>query len=376
MSNQLHIVCLDAPSPPDYGGVLDLHHKIPALAGLGFEIILHYFQYKKGRGAAGLEKYCTSIHHYNRSSFFSPSVLALPFIVRSRTKQELIDRLNQDDHPVLLEGVHCTGVLPYISADRKVVVRMHNDEAAYYHYLAQHETNPVKKIYYTWESRLLQHYQAMLPPQHQYSFVSEQDLNAFKKKYGLKKTSYIPPFIPWQTVDAKAGKGSYCLYHGNLSVSENEKAASWLLQNVFSGIKVPFIIAGKNCPDKLRRLIKNSKGVRLFDNPSAAEMEGLIADAHIHILPSFNSTGIKLKLLHALFAGRFCITNKAGIEGSNLNKSPYLAETPEMYKETISNLMKREFTAHEIRERSHRLSHYNNTENAQKLSALLYSHYQ
>jgi hypothetical protein len=42
----------------------------------------------------------------------------------------------------------------------------------------------------------------------------------------------------------------------------------------------------------------------------------LIRKAQLHILPSFNDTGIKLKLLHVLFEGRFCMVNTASVEGS------------------------------------------------------------
>ena len=43
-------------------------------------------------------------------------------------------------------------------------------------------------------------------------------------------------------------------------------------------------------------------------------LQQLIQDAHIHVLPSFQQTGLKLKLLNALFKGRHCIVNDAEIE--------------------------------------------------------------
>ena len=48
----LHIICLDAPSPPNYGGAIDMYYKIRALALAGTRIILHYFAYREGRGNA------------------------------------------------------------------------------------------------------------------------------------------------------------------------------------------------------------------------------------------------------------------------------------------------------------------------------------
>ncbi|HZI00495.1 MAG TPA: mannosyltransferase, partial [Flavisolibacter sp.] len=74
MSDQLHIVCLDAPAPPDYGGAIDIYYKIKALAGIGKKIILHYFDYKPGRSAGDLDSICVEVNTYSRKSitgFFS-----------------------------------------------------------------------------------------------------------------------------------------------------------------------------------------------------------------------------------------------------------------------------------------------------------------
>ena len=45
MNEPIHIVCLDAPAPPDYGGAIDMYYTIIALAKTGRKPILHYFEY-------------------------------------------------------------------------------------------------------------------------------------------------------------------------------------------------------------------------------------------------------------------------------------------------------------------------------------------
>ncbi len=47
-------------------------------------------------------------------------------------------------------------------------------------------------------------------------------------------------------------------------------------------------------------------------------MTELIREAQINILPSFNTTGIKIKLLNAIFNGRHCLVNPAAIAGTGL----------------------------------------------------------
>ena len=47
MDKHLHIIALNIPFPPNYGGVIDIYYKIKALHQLGVKIILHCFAYER-----------------------------------------------------------------------------------------------------------------------------------------------------------------------------------------------------------------------------------------------------------------------------------------------------------------------------------------
>lgn len=372
MSNKIHIVCLDAPAPPDYGGAIDMYYKIEALAQKGFEIVLHYFDYKSNRGIGDLKNYCKEIYAYPRKNILKSLSLNTPYMVASRINQHLIDRLNSDDAPIIIEGIHCTGILPFISNNkRKVVVRMHNDEALYYSHLANTEKRVFKKLYFTLESKLSAAYQQRLSKDLVFAFLSETDAEIFQKKYDVKESRFIPCFTAWQNVNGKEGQGNYCLYHGNLSIAENSKAALWLVEKVFSKCSAPFIIAGKSPSKELYQAASKYPHVRVISDPTNPALDRLIEDAHIHILPSFNATGVKLKLLHALACGRFCLTNNAGVAGSGLEDEVLLAGNAEEFIVNIEILMSRMFTEGDIKKRKLHMQLYNNISNAEKLSALL-----
>ncbi len=343
MTDHLHIVLLTAPSPADYGGVFDLYYKIPALSKRGIKIILHYFDYKEGRGVQGLERYCEEINAYDRSAFIKSLLTLKPYIVSSRINEELINRLNRDNYPVLLEGIHCTGIMPYINKQKKIIVRMHNNEEAYYKNLTGGEKNLLKLFYYNYDSFLLSYYQKNLSTNATYAFVSGVDQQFFKEKYNLENEVFIPCFLPWQNISTETGKGNYCLYQGNLSVPENIEAVLWLAQNVFSKIDYSFIIAGKNAGAIANDLTSNSK-ISVVNNPTNDELSHLIKNAQIHVLPSMNSTGVKLKLLHALFNGRFCLSNYKGVAGSGLENAVTIAETSEDWITAIEELKTIEYT--------------------------------
>ncbi|MCU7552176.1 glycosyltransferase [Chitinophagaceae bacterium LB-8] len=372
MSKFLHIVCLDAPSPPDYGGAIDMFYKIKSLAEIGIKIKLHYFHYKKERSINGLEKYCSEITAYKRETSIAGFALNKPYVIASRINKQLINNLNRDNHPVLLEGFHCTGIIPFLKKDnRKIIIRVHNDEAVYYHFLAISERNWLRKVYCKIESKLLSKYQGTLPNFCTYAFISELDKKNISSRNKLQYTQFVPSFLPWQIIKPLEGIGSYGLYHGNLTVAENKESVIWLIENVFSYVNYPFIIAGKNASRALQSKVKQFSNITIVDDPSTTKLDELITNAHVHILPSLNQTGVKLKLLNALFNGRFCITNERGIKGSGLEKACLIAEDADEYIKIINTLKQTPFSLRESALRQDLLQLYNNDINARKIIAEL-----
>lgn len=369
----LHIVTHDVPWPADYGGVVDLFYKLKALQQLGINIHLHCFT--QGRSPQDeLNKYCASVNYYQRKKNVSSFSFRLPFIVNSRVNDELINNLQNDDHPILLEGIHCTYYLNNGQlSNRKIIVRLHNTEFEYYKHLAKHEGSIFKKLYFWNESRLLKRYESKLASKAPFIAVSEHDVVIYQQQLKAKDINYIPVFIPHTLSTCAVGKGYFCLYHGNLSINENEAAVCWLLKKVFNNLNIPFVVAGKDPSQKLQEAIQQHPHTCLTANPTEKEMQDLIAKAQLHILPSLNNTGVKLKLLNALFNGRHCIVNGAGVAGSGLEKACHVATDAASFKQLITELYQQPFTEQEKEERQGLLqTMYNNEANAKKLIALLY----
>jgi len=191
----------------------------------------------------------------------------------------------------------------------------------------------------------------------------------YTKIFNPKNISYLPVFLPYTLSVCKDGKGCFCLYHGNLSVNENENAAIWLLQHVFNDTRFHFIIAGRSPSKKLQSIIKKYKNACLVADPSETVMQDLICKAQLHVLPSFNNTGIKLKLLNALFNGRHCLVNEAAVKGSGLNTVCHTATDAASFKEQVNVLYNLPFTDQEKEQRQGLLQTiYNNEINAEKLA--------
>jgi glycosyltransferase involved in cell wall biosynthesis len=203
--------------------------------------------------------------------------------------------------------------------------------------------------------------------------VSNNDAVFYRDELDKTETGYLPVFIPFNSVNALEGVGTYCLYHGNLSVAENEKAALWLLNKVFSLANVPFIIAGKDPSRRLIRKIEKNKNVHLVANPSDEELNDLIAKAQINVLPSLNNTGIKLKLINALYNGRHCVVNEEAVLGSGLEDACHVGTTSNAIASIITQLFHHPFSEEEVKLRKRLLGQiFNTKENVQRLIQLIW----
>lgn len=373
MNKQLHIVSLDIPYPADYGGAIEMFYKLPALKAAGIDIHLHCFEYGRSRQPI-LEKYCRSVQYYPRQQGHQGISHCIPYIVSSRINETLFSRLLEDEHPILLEGIHCAGLLlDKRFENRKTILRLHNTEHLYYGRLAGSTRQLLKKCYYRFESRLLKAFEQRIANLTHLIAISEKDVQYYRSKFEAKRINYLPPFLPYQEVATPDGLGCFSLYQGNLSVPENEKAAGWLIKEVFSALSLPFVVAGKNPSKRLQRIAAKQGNTCIVANPSETEMQDLIRKAQVNIIPSFNSTGIKLKLLNALYNGRHCLVNEAAVSGSGLAPACHLASTARAMQSILMQLNQQPLGEEEVRLRKQLLEqHYNNEQNAAQLIKWLY----
>lgn len=370
----LHVIAFDIPYPANYGGVILIFNQIKALHALGVKVILHCFQYGDRTPQPELDQYCHEVHYYKRSRSLFYQLSLLPFIMRSRQNRSLLRRLKKDNHPILFEGMH-TAVWVWHKRlrGRQKIVRMHNVEWQYYEGLS-HSTPPsevFEKIYYFIESIKLQRIEPkVVLHADEILTVSTNDQAYYREMKA--NTHYIPAFHPNTRVESQPGRGEYVLFHGKLSVPDNEHSAVWLIENVFSKVDIPFVVAGMAPSSRLKDLVQQYEHISLIENPDDRQMNQLIAKAHINLLVSFQSSGIKLKLINALFRGRFCIVNQEMVSGTGLAKLCYVRNSAAAVSQTIEALINAPFEQGKIDDRRAILeSEFSNMENAKQLMGLI-----
>lgn len=366
----LHIIAFDVPYPVNYGGVIDVFYRVKALSEAGVKVHLHCFEY--GRGEPEVLNRCHEVKYYKRDTSFKRQLSTRPYIVASRCSEALVNDLLNDDFPILCEGLHTTALLADKRlSNRQVFVRAHNVEHDYYQALAESEKCLWKRLFYKVEAWKLRRYEPVLNKAKGIFAITQTDADYFSGKF--RNVSLVPGFNGLDSVCSEEGRGGYVLYHGNLSVAENIDAAKWLVEHVFSHLDHHCVVAGLNPPEKLQDLVVSHSNVSLVANPDDAEMIDLLRQAQINVLVTHQPTGLKLKLLNALYNGRFCLVNPEMLQGTELGGLCVVAEGAGQMIAEINRLMETDFTIAEIEARNselHRL--YRNDENAKKIISLIF----
>jgi len=281
-------------------------------------------------------------------------------------EKELLENLKTNSYPILFEGIHTCGFLDHSGlAGRKKIIRMHNVEHHYYRELAAATRNLTRKLYYFTESLKLRRFEKNVRYASGIAVISPNDHSYFNNRH--ENVTLVPAFHPFDEMRTSPGEGDYFLYHGNLSVEENQLAVDYLLDKVMGFTDVKFVIAGMNPSEKLIRKADRLPRVKLISNPSEERMEKLINEAHCCIIPTFQDTGLKLKLLYSLFAGRHVICNSEMAANTSLESLCHVAENAEHIVNLVKKIKEREFTAQNAEERKEKLNIFTNQINGKKL---------
>lgn len=369
MQKHLHVISFDVPYPANYGGVIDVFYKLKAMQQQGVKIHLHCFEYGRAE-ARVLEGICEKVYYYKRKMSKQHLLSPLPFVVVTRSSEKLMENLMRDQHPILFEGLHCCYHLNDPRLDNRIkIVRTHNIEHDYYKNLQQVERSFFKKMYFGMEAKKLERFEKVLNKASAIAAISPSDSQQLTSRY--KNVHHITAFHPNEHIRIEAGRGEFCLYHGNLEVGENNEAALYLVTEVFSQIKIPLIIAGKNPSPELKRAVEQQGHISLKANIPTQEIDELIKNAQINVLPTFQATGIKLKLLAALFTGRHCLVNSPMVVNTGLEQLCSIADDAKVMSAEVERLFGITFDMNEMQKRSDvLLQQFSNEKNVKKLIAL------
>lgn len=368
-----HIISFDIPIPVNYGGAIDVFYKLKSLKELGIRIIFHCFKYGGRSEAELLKELCHEVYYYDRKSVYLDFLKRTPYIVRTRRDKKLLSNLLKDNFPIIFEGIHSTYYLNDARLkNRNKIVRTHNIEHEYYKCISLTENNLIKKYYYKTEAKRLKLYEEVLHHANFIAAISKNDFLYFSKRF--EYVEIVSAFHPNNKIEVLEGTSDYILYHGSLEVNENHLAALYLIEKVFCNFPYKLVIAGNKPKPELINAAKNCSNVEIKFGISNEDIVELVKNAQINILPTFQSTGIKLKLLLALYCGRHCIVNTPMVINTGLEDLCIIADTPTALQQKIVETMNLKISKEELLKREEILLNngFMNHYNAKKLIKMLF----
>lgn len=346
---ELHIISFENPFPPDFGGVIDVYYKVKALHSLGFIIYLHCYYEDRNEVSAELTAITEKVYLYkkNKNPFFVFSKYPLPVVCRF--DKALIGNIKKHDAPILFEGLHSTMVLRKAHFDNKKYLRLHNIESNFYAGMSRSETNLVKKILYHFVSKKYLDYQKTIPDFDHTFALSRYEFDEARKM--TENCTYVPVFHGNETNAELSEFGKYAFYHGDLRLSDNKRAAEFLI-DVFKEIPdYSLIIASSNGKQLIESNAKGLPNVKFVEIENEKHLDELFSDAHINVMLSFQESGTKLKVINSLFKSRFCLVNSNMIDDAEVLSLCEIAETKQEFVHKIRNLKNKPYLQNDTRKK-------------------------
>jgi len=279
--------------------------------------------------------------------FSSQSYFVSRFFFRA-FEEELVRRLKaQRFDLVQLEGVFMATYIPLIRqhSQAKISIRAHNLEHQIWERHLAHEPGFLKKTYLRLQSKRLKCF----------------ELDAFAKADAIvaitdEDKKNIQTLVPHKTLytcltgvnlgayrNVESPSEANTLFHfASMDWMPNEEAVSWLLERVWPEVlkQLPesrLVLAGKNMPEKFRRLASQNLSVIEHVNSSA----GFYATYDIMLVPLWSGSGLRIKLVEGLAYGKAIVTTSIGAEGIPYtnHKDLIVADSPEEFTAAIVSLL-------------------------------------
>lgn len=366
------------PYPLNEGGTIGIYNYTRGFSEQGHQVTLlcingikHNIDLK--RAEAELSKYCDfkvcnldtnvkllpaffnlfTAESYNTSRFYS------------REFEKLLTETLKDQTFDIVQ-VEGTFVAMYYELIKKntsapIILRQHNVEFQIWERLATNQKNPLKKWYLNLLARRLKKFEteyskkfdAVVP-------VTNSDAELFKN-LGCDCPIYVSPAgidtQYWKPIPNN--ENPFFIFHlGSLEWLPNQEAVLWFIHTIWPGIyktdtRFQFYVAGKNMPDSFKNL--NTEGVHMMGEVEDGAM--FIQDKAITVVPLLSGSGIRLKILEAMSAGKLVISTDIGAQGIEFtNKQNILiANTREDFLQIFKEISENPKVYNEIRNQGHKL---------------------
>jgi len=364
------LLCHKPPLPSRDGGSIATYSLVSALVKLNHTLdLLAMTTPKHDMGKNGTEIYkgCNKVRFVYVNTGINIIKLLLnlvcsrlPYVVtRFRSagfeKQLSLMLLSGGYDIVQLESVY---LMLYADTIKKtsastVVLRTHNAEFEIWKHLSNSHGNFLNRLYYRFlykrmyrfESEAINKYDLLVT-------LTDHDLLQYNKMGNTKPALVNPAGIDLTLSDRstetseRATTEQSCktlFFLGSLDYMPNQEAVLWFVRNVFNLLfinhpNIKFNIAGRNAPAWLIKKLEQPGVVFRGEIKNASDF---IRSNDICIVPCFSGSGIRIKIIEAMYFGKPVITTPLGAQGieATVNKEILIAENSDEFSSTIEKLL-------------------------------------
>lgn len=349
---KLLYVCTDFPYPPINGGLVDMWNRVQALHSLGVRLDLIVTTATEPPVSAR-EKVAKLVRRLiisrrNRSIHGLLSFKPGQTVIRNDLRRiELVEEYDA----VLMQTEFASEILGNKTLKYQMaIVRVDNDECAYYVQTAKAERSWLRKIYYLQEAlRIRRHTSRVLPAMDMLWFISHDELDRYRKHHrsaGRQCSAFVPSAVDLSLLDTSSLEGHQVLFVGNLWTTLNRQAVEWYVHNVHSRLNdIPgyrFLIVGstrgQGC-SWLESIISPFPNIVAHFDPE--DLSPFYRSSAAFVNPMQQGAGVKLKTIEAVLRGLPVVSTKTGAEGSGLVDGIHYkcADTPSEFAAQIREFL-------------------------------------
>ena len=249
---------------------------------------------------------------------------------------------------VHVESIFLTPYVPLIRrySSAPVVLRAHNVEHLIWRQVAQSTRHGLRRWYLKHLSLTLRAYEI----EHLNDYdgvvcITRPDADYFRQNGCRRPVTVVPFGVEKGERGNEKGETSLplSLYHiGAMDWLPNREGVTWLLEQVWPVVHhaVPqahLYLAGRKMPERWRKA--RIDGVTVVGE--VPDATAFIADKQINVVPLRSGSGIRVKIIEAMSAGKAVVTTTVGAQGIDATDGEHLliADTPEQFATQIQRLL-------------------------------------
>lgn len=250
----------------------------------------------------------------------------------------------------------------------KVILHEHNAEYVMWDRMAEIETNPIKKLVLKSEGARIRKTESAYAKKADLVFAAPNDIVELEKigvdPAKCRITYHLGEDYMLDYPDISFDETSRSLlYIGTLTWEANVDGLLWFLDQVWPILleknpELLFTVIGKNPDPRIVEKCRLDKNIQLIG--FVEDLEPYYALARVFVIPLRFGSGIKVKLLNAMYRGVPVVTTKIGIEGLEIEQGEDLfsSQDPSEQAKAICKLLDSKSTWEKVRNNSRKKAQF------------------